>query len=98
MIHANSDPALDANAAAGLLQEIFVVDVTAARIECATCGASAAVGSLRVYALPMGAVLRCTDCDGVLMRAVHTPRGRWLDMAGARWLRFAEPGTGGAAG
>jgi Family of unknown function (DUF6510) len=97
MTHANSDFALDANAAAGVLQEIFLVDVTTARIECATCGASAAVGSLRVYALPMGAVLRCTHCDGILMRAVHTPHGRWLDMAGARWLRFVEPTDGAAA-
>jgi hypothetical protein len=98
MTHADSDPALDANAAAGLLQEIFLVDVTTAQVECAPCGASAVIGSLRVYALPMGAVVRCTHCDGILMRAVHTPHGRWLDMAGARWLRFAEPGNGGAAG
>jgi hypothetical protein len=98
MTHADPDFALDANAAAGVLQEIFLVEVTTARIECATCGASAAVGSLRVYALPMGVVLRCTRCDGILMRAVHTPHGRWLDMAGARWMRFVESDSGGAAG
>jgi hypothetical protein len=93
MTNTDSDLALDANAAAGLLQEIFLVETTTAQIECATCGASAAVGSLRVYALPMGAVLRCAHCDGILMRAVHTPHGRWLDMAGARRLRFDEPGS-----
>jgi hypothetical protein len=97
MIDANSDLTLDANAAAGLLQEIFLVETTTAQIECAACGAGATVGSLRVYALPMGVVLRCAHCDGILMRAVHTPHGRWLDMAGARWLRFVEPGDGGAA-
>jgi Family of unknown function (DUF6510) len=83
-----SEFVLDANAAAGLLAEIFLVDATSAQIECAACGATAAVGALRLYAAPMGAVLRCTRCDGVLMRAVRTPYGRWLDMAGARWLRF----------
>jgi hypothetical protein len=43
---------------------------------------------LRFYAAPMGVILRCSHCDGVLMRAVHTPHGRWLDLGGARWLRF----------
>ena len=45
---------------------------------------------------PMGAVLRCAACDGVVMRAVHTPHGRWLDLAGARWLKFARSGIGHA--
>jgi hypothetical protein len=38
----------------------------------------------------MGAVLRCTHCEGILMRAVRTPHGRWLEMAGTRWLKFPE--------
>jgi hypothetical protein len=96
MTDTDSELTLDANAAAGFLQQFFVVETTTAQIECATCGASAAVGSLRVYALPMGAVLRCPPCNSILMRAVHTPHGRWLDMAGARWLRFVEPGGGGS--
>jgi hypothetical protein len=85
-----SDLVLDANAAAGLLQEIFVRDTMIAQIQCAGCDSTAAVGSLRLYAAPMGAVLRCTHCDRVVIRAVRTPHGRWLDMAGARWLRFVE--------
>lgn len=83
-----ADLVLDANAAAGLLREIFVLDATAAQIQCAACDSTAAVGSLRLYAAPMGAILRCTHCDGILMRAAHTPHGRWLDIGGARWLRF----------
>ena len=83
-----ADLVLDANAAAGLLREIFVHDATVAQIQCATCDSTAAVGSLRLYAAPMGAILRCTHCDGVLMRAVHTPHGRWLDIGGARCLKF----------
>ncbi len=92
-----TDPVLDANAAAGLLQEIFVLDATMAQIECAGCGSTATVGALRLYAAPMGAVLRCSRCDGILMRAVHTPHGHWLDMTGARWLRFGESRNVGAA-
>ena len=83
-----SDLILDGNAAAGLLQEIFILDVTTAQIQCEACGSIGAVGSLRLYAAAMGAVLRCTHCDGILLRAVRTPHGRWLEMTGARHLRF----------
>jgi uncharacterized protein DUF6510 len=88
MTENGSDLVLDGNAAAGLLQEIFVLEITTAQIECRACGSTGAVGSLRLYAEPMGAVLMCTRCDGILMRAVHTPHGRWLEMTGARCLRF----------
>jgi hypothetical protein len=83
-----SDLVLDGNAAAGLLQQIFVREITTAQIQCEACGSTAAVGSLRLYAAPLGAVLRCAHCDGILLRAVQTPHGRWLEMTGARCLRF----------
>ena len=88
MAENGSDLVLDGNAAAGLLQEIFILDITTAQIQCEACGCTGPVGSLHLYAAPMGAVLRCTHCDGILMRAVHTPHGRWLEMTGARYLRF----------
>jgi hypothetical protein len=93
MADTGADVVLDANAAAGLLQEIFVLDATAAQIQCAACGSTAAVGALRLYAAPMGAVLRCAGC---LMRAVRTPHGHWLDLAGARWMKFVRSGIGHA--
>ena len=80
---------LDGNAAAGALREVFAADITAAQIQCDTCGAAGAVGSLRFYAAPMGVVLRCTNCAAILLRAVNTPHGRWLEMRGARCLRVA---------
>ena len=79
---------LDGNAAAGLRQEMFVPEITNAQIQCETCDSTAAVGSLRLYGAPMGAILRCTRCDAILMRVVHTQHGRWLEMTGARYLRF----------
>ena len=85
-----SDLVLNGNAAAGLLQEIFVSDITSARIQCGACGSIAAVGSLHLYAAQMGAVLRCVHCDSVVMRAVHTSHDRWLEMTGARSLRFGR--------
>lgn len=84
----NSELFLDGNAAASLLQEIFVRDTTIAQTQCAACGFASSVGSLRLYAASMGAVLRCTRCDSILMRAAHTPHGQWLEMTGARHLRF----------
>ncbi len=80
---------LDGNAAAGLLREVFAAEITTAHIQCDACGSGGAVGSLRLYAAPMGVVLRCAHCANILMRAVQTPHGRWLEMKGARCLRFA---------
>jgi hypothetical protein len=82
------DIVLDGNAAAGALRQIFVADMTTARIQCDACGSVGAVGSLLVYAAPMGVVLRCADCAAILLRAVNTPRSRWLEMRGAHSLRF----------
>ena len=83
-----SDLVLDGNAAAGLLEEIFAPEIARAQVECEACGHIAAVASLRLYVPAMGAVLRCADCDGILIRAVHTAHGRWLEMKGTRYLRF----------
>jgi hypothetical protein len=79
---------LDGNAAAGRLQEFFSREITGAQIECEACGRAAAVGSLRLYGGVMGTVLRCTHCDRIVMRTVHTAHGYWLEMTGARYLRF----------
>lgn len=74
---------LDGNAAAGMLSEIFVPDLTAARATCASCQATRPVGALLAYAHGMGIVLRCPDCDRVVLRVARTPTRLWLDMTGA---------------
>ena len=83
-----SDLVLDGNAAARLLQHVFAPDITLAKIRCEACDCTNGVGSLTLYAAPMGAVLKCADCETVLMRAVDTPHGLWLEMTGARYLKF----------
>jgi hypothetical protein len=83
-----SDLVLDGNAAAGCLHEIFASDITIAQMQCDAGSSTRSGGSLRLYAAPMGAVLRCPHCDGVILRAVSTPYGRWLEMSGTRCLRF----------
>ncbi|HEY8132648.1 MAG TPA: DUF6510 family protein [Thermoanaerobaculia bacterium] len=79
---------LDGNAAAGLLREIFCRDVTTAQTECAACGSRQIIGAVPVYAISMGAVLRCPRCDAVLIRAARTSHAHWLEMTGVRYLRF----------
>ena len=83
-----SDLVLDGNAAAGLLQEIFDAEITSALIQCDACDSTEAVGSLSLYAATMGAVLSCNHCDSVLIRAVRTPHGHWIEMKGARCLKL----------
>ena len=80
---------LDGNAAGGLLNDLFALDVTAAEIICDGCGAVAEIGAVRAYGGSMGAILRCAHCDTVMLRLTHTPAGLWLDMRGTRRLFVA---------
>lgn len=75
---------LDGNAAAGILSEIFVPDLTAARATCAGCGTIRALGALLVYAHGMGTVMRCPACDAVVLRVARTRTHLCLDLTGAR--------------
>ena len=91
---------LDGNAAAGLLREVFVAEMTAARGACATCGAVAEMGAQHLYMSPLspGAVLRCRACEGVLMVAVRGPGRLRLGLQGLVWLEWLEDGeTTGSA-
>jgi len=74
---------LDGNAAAGMLSEIFVPDLTAGRAKCAGCGTTRSIGALHVYSHGMGMVVRCPACDGVVLRVARTPTRVWLDARGA---------------
>ena len=81
---------LDGNAAAGLLQQVFAFEVTAARGACDNCGAVEAVGAVVVYAHAPGTVLRCPHCDAVLMRIVTDGARYWVDLRGVRSLELTS--------
>jgi Family of unknown function (DUF6510) len=81
---------LDGNAAAGLLSEVFVPDITTTRAMCANCGAIRALGALPVYGQTMGAVMRCPTCDAVVLRIARTSMRLWLDPTGAKLLLMAS--------
>jgi hypothetical protein len=92
---------LDGNAAAGVLREVFVYDMSGATGQCAACGAIAEVGAQHLYMQPLspGAVLRCRSCESVLMVLVHG-NGRYrFGLQGLKWLEIqdtAEAGEGSA--
>lgn len=82
------DLALDGNAAAGLLGEVFVGEATAAVARCDGCGAVGAVGGLRAYMAGPGTVLRCVHCEAVVLRVVRDGDRCWIDLRGLRWLEL----------
>ena len=85
------DLVLDANAAAGILQEVFGVEMTAAPTECASCGNEGQVGTLLAFSQGPGIVLRCPACENVVLRIVQTAAATYLDARGSVYLRLARP-------
>jgi hypothetical protein len=85
--------ALDGNAAGGLLREVFAFDATAARTTCAGCARVLAMGELRLYAIELGAILRCPSCNETVVRMGRTPRGLWLDLRGAATVVVMSAGA-----
>ena len=84
----NRELMLDANATAGLLYEIFGMDMTAALGECFSCGNQAEMGTLLAFTHGPGVVLRCSMCEHVVIRIVKTPDEIFLDARGAVYLRL----------
>jgi Zn finger protein HypA/HybF involved in hydrogenase expression len=77
---------LDGNAVAGLLQEVFAVEMTTATGTCNQCGATDAVGALQVFR-GAGIVMRCPHCDNALMTIVEAGTRVWIGFAGVRTLQ-----------
>jgi len=86
----NRELMLDANATAGLLHEIFGVEMTASHTECAHCGSEWEMGGLLAFTHGPGIVLRCASCENVMIRIVQTPDAIHLDARGAVHLRIAR--------
>ena len=82
---------LDGNAIAGLLQELFAVDMTTARCRCESCGATNELAGAEVYLDAPGAVLRCPGCTAVIARIVRAPGRAWLDLRGVSWVQLRLP-------
>jgi hypothetical protein len=81
---------LDGNAMAGILHELFDVEMTVADVECASCGRHGEMGSLWAFVESPGYVLRCPACGNIVMRLAVTPRQVYLDARGAVYLRIPK--------
>jgi Family of unknown function (DUF6510) len=79
---------LDGNAVAGLLREVFAVEMTTAIGTCNTCGTSEPVGAIHVYR-GAGVVLRCPHCDNTLGKIVKDEARVWISFPGMRALEVA---------
>jgi hypothetical protein len=69
----DADLRVDGNALAGVLGEVFVHEMTSARIACDGCGEVEPIGAEHAYMQAPGIVLRCRHCEDVLL--VITQRG-----------------------
>ena len=79
---------LDGNAVAGVLQEVFAVEMTTAIGTCSNCGAAGPMGALHVYR-GAGIVLRCPHCDNVMGTIVTDEPRMWISLAGVRTIQVA---------
>jgi hypothetical protein len=83
----DADLRLDGNAAAGMLSEIFTIDVTTAMGTCASCGMTGPLGAAHVYT-GAGMVVRCPNCAAVLMSVSHVRDGVAVEARGIRLLQL----------
>ena len=80
---------LDGNGAAGRLSEVFALELTGAHGRCDGCGNVAALGEARAYVDAPGLVVRCRNCDSVLLVLVRSDDRYWLGVQGLTWLELA---------
>lgn len=80
---------LDGNAVAGLLQEVFAVEMTTALETCDGCGRSEPVGAVHVYR-SAGVVLRCPHCGSVLATIVQGRSRSCVSLWGTRALELSD--------
>jgi hypothetical protein len=83
--------ALDGNAIAGRLFEVFGVEMTSARGVCAYCGTTAYVAELEVYVQAPGTVARCRSCKRVVMVLVEVRGVTCVDLLGLAEIEPARP-------
>jgi Family of unknown function (DUF6510) len=87
-------PILDGNTAAGLLQEVFSVEMTTAIGTCNGCGASEPVGAMRAFR-GAGIVMRCPHCDNALITIARSDTIAWIGLPGVRTLQVAADASRG---
>lgn len=75
---------IDGNGAAGLLQEVFLAEITTAHRICQSCRADRPVGAHTAYEGP-GIVLRCPECGDIAAKLSALPDRRVFELRGT-WV------------
>ncbi len=78
---------LDGNAVAGMLSEVFAVEMTTATGTCGHCGTAGPVGAMHAFQ-GAGIVLRCPHCDNTLVKIVKDDGRMWMDFGGMQTLEI----------
>lgn len=78
---------LDGNAVAGLLEEVFAVEMTTALVTCGHCAATEALGATHVFR-GAGIVMRCRDCGTVLVTIARHDTRVAIGFPGVRMLQL----------
>jgi hypothetical protein len=73
---------LDGNAIAGMLFDVFGIEMTDAKCVCATCDAHFLLGQTEVYMRAPGTVVRCHLCNSILMVLVAVRGVTCVDLGG----------------
>ncbi len=81
---------LDGNAVAGLLHSVFEMEMTEQPLQCAHCGQRGEIGRLLAFTQAPGVVLRCPECENIVLRIVETEDAFYLDARGAVYLRLQK--------
>jgi transcription elongation factor Elf1 len=82
--------ALDGNAIAGQLYEVFGGEMTASRSTCVACGATSYVAEAVVYMRGPGTVARCRACGEVHMVLVTIRGVTCVDVRGLAAMTTEE--------
>jgi uncharacterized protein DUF6510 len=80
--------ALDGNAIAGQLLDVFGVELTTAIATCATCGEVGHVAEFVVYVPAPGTVAHCRSCGSVLVVVTTIRDVNCVDLGGLADIRF----------
>ena len=78
---------VDGNSLAGPFSELFSADLTTASARCLGCGDVSELARATVYADPTGQVVRCAQCDDVLMVIIEESDSVCLELRGMSWLK-----------
>jgi len=80
--------ALDGNAIAGMLYDVFGAEMTMAQGQCGHCGARGPLAECEVYLGGPGVVVRCRVCHNILMVLMEVREMVCLDLGGLSELEF----------